>query len=634
MEDGAVKKKNRDHLYSAGTKGCLVVVQQLSLILLVLGILIGFVFSSFRTNGAEMLGNTDFAQSGMLVEMMRLDTQSVYEHIEQQRCYAKPVVRGGYEIYAADAGADEEKLIPVESFAKVLSLIPDTAVPGAYMTELKPEGLCYRLGDLAEWSKEYQGEAIHTVHTVWECSREDGTCVYYSAKEYGTLVTQERLYIKYVESGTFLKLTRQDLSLAQIPMEENAPIEENGGQTDVTLFTPDEITQEEIEAQGGLVYTGARSIRIPEEKAVPAGARSMIDAANRDKKLNGRLEEAAQALRIVLTVFYRDLTAFESDPDSLVSGNTNYSYLIIDRTNRHIYTNRERLINELAALPENTDAQELEDLCVGEAGNGRTARWYASIGDMLESFESNVDMSSILFKRDKDTFFTGLSPDVYQDVGVDRSLPVADGYREAKKTYDLYAPWMALLMIVSILSFAVFTLVTVWLTIISGRRKRGDVIRMSLVDRIPWDLMFVVSAGLITGAAFLIRYFTRQSLRAESHLRQGVTAVVMTLICGILAAVVYYSFVRHIKNDDLRQNLLIRKIALRIRDIIRDRSRLTRVIWGYLLFVSYNLVAVSSGVFLLIVLALVMDAAGLFYIIRMYQKSNPREEEDERGDAK
>ncbi len=634
MADVTAGKKNRDHLYSAGTKGCLVVAQQISLIVLVLGLLTGFVFSSFRTDGVEMLGNTDFAQSGMLVEMMRLDTFGAYDHIEQQRRFAKPVVRGGYEIYAADAGIDEDKLIPVEAYAKILPLIPDTALPGAYSTDIRREGLCYRLGELAEWSKKYQGEAIHYVHTVWECSREDGTYVYYTAQEYGRLVSQERLYIKYVESGTFLKLTRQDLSLAQIPAEENAPIEENGGQTDVTLFTPDEITQEEIEAGGGLVYTGARSIRIPEELASPEGAKSMVDAANRDKALNGRLEEAAQALRAVLSFLYRDLSAFDEEPESLVSGNTNYSYLIMDTENRRIFTNREPLLNGLTGLPEDADASETEELCRSDAENGKKTRWYASIGDRLDSFDSSVDMSSILFKKDKDACFGELSPAVYQDVGVDMALSVADGYREAKKTYDLYAPWMTLVLIMSVLSFAVFTLTTVWLTIISGRRKKGDIVRMSLIDRVPWDLMFVVSAGIITGAAFAVRHFARQNFWAESHLRQGVTAVVMTFICGVLAAVVYYSLVRHIKNDDLRRNLLIRKIAVRLREIIQDRSRLTRVVWGYLLFVAYNLVAVSSGAGLLIVLALVMDAAGLFYIIRMYQKTNPREEEDERGDAK
>ena len=592
--------KNRDRKgyditpYSPALKGLFVVLQQATLLLMVLGLLIAFVYSNFRTEGFAMFQNPRFEQSGLITSMVESDSERLFAFVKRAAYVgaAREETPRAASLYLPDDLVDADRFVDVTAYARDFDealIALDDAHEGLEEEDLKTGyGLRYSVGDLYQWSHFYSSEVIHEMQTIWECAKEDGSVVYYDAAEYTDLVSDGRLYIKDLPTGSIMQLKPQS------DQELTDPLDENSGKTDVVLFEPGTISEEEIKSRVGIIYTGARSFQAPAEEYLPDGADSLVDAGNQIQKLNGRLEEACADLEQVLDTFDEDIALYREDCAFFLRGNSNFIYTVRDLQSGDVFTNEENMME----------------------GLNKDQALYYHIEETLESFETNLPIQASRLQEIVREAQGGAMRRYAADVVLDESFSIPDTYRDAKTSYESYATAMPGILLLSILSAGGFLLSTVWLSIVSGKRERGGEIYLQKIDSWPWDLILVAVVALSLLTHLAVSAIGRRPLADGNHAWQLLRVAIDTVVAGSLTAAFYFSMVRRIKRGSIAGQTAIERLVRALRpEVVRER-RLVKVILGYLAFISYNLVSVSSRVPLLIVTAIILDAVVLILRVR------------------
>ena len=293
-------------------------------------------------------------------------------------------------------------------------------------------------------------------------------------------------------------------------------------------------------------------------------------------------------------------------------GSSNLTYLFADKKAKTVYTNKEaygdytQLEQNLEKiLKEHTFAVIYPDLseCVTDIPNISLQVWNHTI-------KQSLDTEDFVFA-----------------VNVDTEFPIADSIASDAETFEKYANLMLPVLLGTILSFVIWLISMIWLTVAAGRKPEDEEIHLNSFDR--WYTE--IAAGVVTGV-WLVGFMGMVTVIANSLIgtfNNMQILIISLVICGIYTMAWfltgYLSLVRRIKAGTFWKNSLLRRILKwigkcnrKIVDFIGSFSRNTsekiKVLFGIGGFVFLQFMINASGVFALVLI--VADVAAIVYAVR------------------
>lgn len=200
-------------------------------------------------------------------------------------------------------------------------------------------------------------------------------------------------------------------------------------------------------------------------------------------------------------------------------------------------------------------------------------------------------------------------------LGLDTSFPYHDAIYQSAKTFDTYMPWVRLLIVLLIVSVALWLILLVLGTIQSGHNAYDDTIRLYKADRMPSELTFIL--GLLgIGIIALGAAAVGESVGNEASVWVIVLASALASLCYGIGLAIYYSIVRRIKGKNLWRNSILHSIVSFLGNIYAERNTSTKLIllYGGFVFLHFVLLTSLSGAG--VMLCLIMDVIVLFYLIK------------------
>lgn len=188
-------------------------------------------------------------------------------------------------------------------------------------------------------------------------------------------------------------------------------------------------------------------------------------------------------------------------------------------------------------------------------------------------------------------------------IGVDTSYPVDDVYIQGMNGYSDYMPYYSHLMAIAVVCLALYTAVTVYLTIKEGRVQDADgkpAIELRKIDYIPTEVMAAGAIVLIGGILVLvIQIFDSMSYRHVYEVWFKVVGGMVVCICECLFSAFYYSMVRRLKADNLWKQSLTYRLIMTGKTTawkVYDNGDVVVKTWvPYLIFLLVNLVLILFG---------------------------------------
>ena len=200
-------------------------------------------------------------------------------------------------------------------------------------------------------------------------------------------------------------------------------------------------------------------------------------------------------------------------------------------------------------------------------------------------------------------------------LGLDTSFPYHDDIYQSAKTFDTYMPWARMLIVLLIVSVALWLILLVLGTIQSGHNAYDDTIRLYKADRMPSELTFIL--GLLgIGIIALGAAAVGESVGNEASVWVIVLASALASLCYGIGLAIYYSIVRRIKGKNLWRNSILHSIVSFLGNIYAERNTSTKLIllYGGFVFLHFVLLTSLSGAG--VMLCLIMDVIVLFYLIK------------------
>lgn len=444
----------------------------------------------------------------------------------------------------------------------------------------KQSGLKYRLSDLEQWSMEYgEGDQIIV------CQKEDGTYYYYYREEFLKLLKERKLIINmdgYTSEELVSELQNGTLSMEQIA--GHSILDE----------------KKTFKYQDFWTFNGAI-----EEEAKPEGGNNILEVVNKTPELNGKLSEIYSNLETTLASLYFDVQNYKAGGE-WTEGNTNFAYILADKENKKVYTNR-KAYQDYASVRENVS--EIQ----------KNAK-YIIVQSKLSDFKTN--MNSIAASNWKEFIqiqWINGSKDFIFVAAVDEDFPIQDVFYLDKKLYDEYAPYINSAAVVLIMSVILVISSLVWLTITAGRKNGEEGIRLNAFDRwktelaaafviIVWifPVMFWASNGMIVSNYLSdTTDFMTATIGYSYEYASGYipTAEDMIVLSGAAAYTMvffligYLSLVRRIKAGEVWKNSVLRAL-----------------IRGFLIFWNHRTVTIRT-------MAVVIGVLGIHWILALSRNS-------------
>ena len=113
--------------------------------------------------------------------------------------------------------------------------------------------------------------------------------------------------------------------------------------------------------EGKLLYTDFWAFTdVIQETAAPDGAENLLQVVNDTPELNGKLSEVYAAVTNTISNLAVSVDIYETGGDIWTEGNTNFTYLIADRSAKKVYTNNSEY-TDFTKLEENIEALKNAD---------------------------------------------------------------------------------------------------------------------------------------------------------------------------------------------------------------------------------------------------------------------------------
>lgn len=461
-------------------------------------------------------------------------------------------------------------------------------------------GLCYKLGDLAEWGKKDYKTADIVV-----CKKPDGTYYYYYLDEFE----------EFVNKGT-LKLL------------DDAYIDADYSKEDVIDRLKDGISPRDyygeriqiLDADGELLYGDFWPFQegIAEETK-PVGAENVLEVVNETPELNGKLESVFAALEVTVSSMTQELKQYEAFENMWTEGNTNFQYLFIDNKNKIVYTNN-------SAYTKYEDAEaSIEKM--------KAAGKYVVVRQKLIDFETNMGVSASEWQNMTD-IFGGDEDDIFA-AAVDTTYPIQDIFYTSAKEYAKYVPYLRSAGIFFILGGILLVVSLVWLTVAAGRRTQDDELHLNGFDRwktglgaaaviVPWVWLTWFLGMTWTGVGYsTASYETNLYHTGYFYYTFSMTAGDVLVISGyagitmLLFLTGYLSLVRRIKGRTLWTNSVLLWLCKVFGRFWQHRSVCLRAMLLVGGFILIHWLTIGSGGNEMIFLAMLLaELAAVYMVVR------------------
>lgn len=551
-------------------------------------------------------GESSYEESGAFEQRMRDTSQNVLERIRMK------------EQLEVDGKYDPNRLVDVMAYDK------DGKISGD-----NESGLAYRLADIAEWGIKYNQSDLSSENVV-VCEKTDGTYHYYYMDEFKNLLKSDGLKLVFpnIESGAaedpfagYGDPESERIQSVLGVLRDGYSLEDTFGMA----YAGAKLTDKE----GKLLYTDFWAFtEAIQETAAPEGAENLLQVVNSTPELNGKLSEVYEAVGNTISNLAVSVDVYENGGDIWTEGNTNFTYLIADRSTKKVYTNNSEY-TDFTKLEENVEALKNTD-----------HNKYVIVKPKLGDFESNLDVSASEWKSivNAQEMF---SEDFVFAAAVDTSYPIQDVFYDGAKAYEKYAPYTKIAGISFAISLTVLLVSLIWLGIVAGRRADDKELHLNAFDRwkteiaaaaviVPWFFVTMMLGTNWSGFGYqAVSYYDTDfeyawhygNLYYTFSLTAADVAVIsfFAAFTMILFLIGYLSLVRRIKGKTLWKNSLLRWILNTggkcWSAFWKNRNITVKVILLLVGFIGIHwLMAIFGSAFL--ILAFAVDVAAAIFLIK------------------
>lgn len=326
--------------------------------------------------------------------------------------------------------------------------------------------LVYRLGDLINWSEDYTSSSDELYNeNVIVCRKTDGSYFYYYFDDFLALFERGELTAEFDDEYNTQTQFLNDLS------DKNA----EGGYNGRLRI---------VDSDGNEIYTDCWNFGSAlREEYTPAGGGNLLQIVNDTPELNGNLSEIYDHLTFALNAMFDDYTTYQSGWEYLEEGNTNFTYLYVDREKKQVYTNK-------TEYESYQDAEKhIEEIMAGDSVK------YMIVNPRLKDFETNMNLTASGEWDMVRSYETSRDSENILAVSVDTSYPIQDQFYEGSRNYNQNIPFLRGALFLFIAGGILFLVSAVWLAITAGKKPADEELHLTVFDH--WKTE--ISAALVIG---------------------------------------------------------------------------------------------------------------------------------------
>ena len=547
----------------------------------------------------------------LIQELCSADAAKTYE---ESNAFANAVANANYHIldeiqyqtlYDTDGKYDPDKIVDVAKYE-------DTGG----ITGKDETGLSFRLGDMYSWGKLIaetmtdDGSVSDTrdeQDAIIVCQRSDGSYHYFRYKEFKQMI--DRGDLSFVITGN---------SSADDILDELKQGEYQESSSGESRFRGLQDTDGKIAYINCWNYDGTK---IPGDYKTVNGE-TVLQLVNNSKIWNGRLSDAYRMINDAAEIIYSDVDNYMLNQKQYQEGNTNITYLYVNRDNGTVITNKKKY----------QDYDHYEESLEQIKKSGK----YVIVRPKLADYESNIEKAgkgdSMAQEWQKTVAgYVNASDYVYASV-VDTAYPVKDDFYEQKQIFTQYAAGAKAAGIGAVLAVAAYLAILVLLTIGAGRSAEDEEVHLVKFDHIKTEpaavgviLLWAVVMLVVTKAGI----FTWQSVNGETIYTENKQIYLQGMVVGCLGALYscamfllgYLSLVRRIKAKTVWKNSVFRWLLLFLKEMLQNIRYLWKMMIGlaaFLLFhwLTYIFAADGSTTWAWAFILLVTDAAAFVWMVQ------------------
>lgn len=497
--------------------------------------------------------------------------------------------RSHKENFETDGVYNPEKIVDVVRYAK------EDVIDGE-----SSSGLSYRLGDLALWSGIYTEEELE-IPTLAVCKKTDGTYYYYTMEEFQMLFdTGELSFIVDVEENG------RDSDDIFYELENGYFYDKRGSGVSVPIK----------DKNNQVLYTDCWTGGFFIEEIAdckPQEAESLVSLFNTNMELNGRMSEYAGYLNDVIRRLYGQLESYENLGEEHQQGNTNLSYMFVNDETKEVYTN----------VPECAAYENVESNIAQFQKKGK----YVIVGTQKKDFSSNIKEAKI---EDWYHLAKQISGNYRMAVAIDTDYPIQDTFSEYRNNYGKAVAGVADSTMFVWVAMAALFVILVWLTMIAGRTKEQDELKLCFFDRWKTEIAAtVIGIGVMSGMGIVcvsIDHIWRRIYAVNDgwYYQQQVGDVNPEglFLAGVGAAFTfafalagYLSLIRRLKAGNLWRNSISYLFVQTLKAFWRHRKATTKTVLAYVGFLFIHLL-MMTGDGKIVFLGIGVDVAAFIYLVR------------------
>ena len=428
-------------------------------ILLLVGVISGAAFITSLGVAATYAGTIDPSQITSLINEPYEDSPDFNSAVEGAMYEAFGMFRVK-NLMETDGAYDPGKEIDIMAYA-------DPGQGGS----IENGKLMYRLDHLISWSEDYNstGEDLYDENVI-VCRNVDGTYYYYYFDDFLALFESGQLMAEFDDEYHTQAQFLNDLS--------NKTAEE-GYNGSVSI----------VDSDGKEIYTDCWNFGSAlEEEYAPVGGKNLLEVVNNTPELNGNLTEIYDRLSFVLSGIFDDYTTYQSGWDYLEEGNTNFTYLYVDKEKKQVFTNR-------ADYADYADVgKHIEEMKSGDSVK------YVIVNPRLKDFETNMNLSASSEWDTVRSYESNRNSENILAISVDTSYPIQDQFYEGSENYNQNIPFLRWALILFIAGGILFIISAVWLAVTAGKKPGSEDLHLTVFDH--WKTE--ISAGLVIGLWVLV----------------------------------------------------------------------------------------------------------------------------------
>ena len=547
----------------------------------------------------------------LIQELCSADAAKTYE---ESNAFANSVANANYHIldeiqyqtlYDTDGKYDPDKIVDVAKY-------DDTGE----ITGKDETGLSFRLGDLYSWGKliaetmtddSSDSDKANKQEDIIVCQRSDGTYHYFHYKDFKRMIDYGEL--SFVVTGN----SSADDILDEL--KQGAYQESGNGES---RFRGLQDIDGKIAYINCWNYDGVKIIG--DYKTV--NGETVLQLVNNSKEWNGRLNDVYRIINNVTESIYSDVDNYAVNQNQYLEGNTNITYLYVNRDNGTVITNKKQY--------QNYDNYKESLKKIRKSGK------YVIVKPKLADYESNIEKAGkgdSMAQEWQSTVsgYVDVSDYVYASV-VDTDYPVKDDFYEENQIFTQYVGGAKAAVILGIIVAVGYLILLVLLTIGAGKVPEDEEVHLAKFDHVKTELA-AIGVILLWAVVMLVGVkagtFTWQTASVGTIYAQNMESYLPGIMVGCLAALYtcamflagYLSLVRRIKAKTVWKNSVLRWLLVFLKEMFQNIRYLWKSMIGFAAFfaihwLTYVFAADGSTTWAWAFILLLIDSAAFIWMVQ------------------